>query len=155
MLLSRCNPQAHKEGDPMERSQDLLDAYTRLFDDLSRGRVPSVDEYVSDSPAVSAIGSDPEEWWMGPETMRQVVAAQLEALASQGAQFIPAGPEAWAEGDLGWVVDRPTIRLGDGKEVELRGTTIFHREHGAWKMIHQHASIGVPNDQVEAFRGVG
>jgi hypothetical protein len=25
----------------------------------------------------------------------------------------------------------------------------------SWTLVHQHASIGVPNDQVEAFRGVG
>jgi hypothetical protein len=34
------------------------------------------------------------------------------------------------------------------------GPFILCKEGGTWKLLHQHAAIGVPNDQVEAFRGV-
>jgi ketosteroid isomerase-like protein len=35
----------------------------------------------------------------------------------------------------------------------MRLTTILRKEGSGWKMAHQHASIGVPNEQVDAFRG--
>jgi SnoaL-like domain len=35
----------------------------------------------------------------------------------------------------------------------MRATTILQKESGRWKIVHQHSSIGVPNDQVEAFQG--
>jgi hypothetical protein len=137
----------------MERSQDLLDTYTRILDAFSRGG-GELDEFLSASPALSGIGTDPAEWWVGQETVRQILTAQLRAFADQGAQFMPSGAEAWAAGDLGWVIDQPTIRMRDGRKVPLRATTIFNREGGTWKMVHQHASIGVPNVEVEAFLGI-
>lgn len=33
-------------------------------------------------------------------------------------------------------------------------TTIVHREHGAWNVLHQHSSIGVPNEQVPVLAGM-
>jgi hypothetical protein len=68
----------------------------------------------------------------------------------------PSGEKAaaWTEQDVGWVIDQPTIHLNNGRAVQLRVTSIFRREDGAWKLVHQHSSIGVPNDTVEAFRDV-
>jgi ketosteroid isomerase-like protein len=61
--------------------------------------------------------------------------------------------EAWTDGDLGFVVDQPTVTLKDGRSVQMRATTILQKESGRWKIVHQHSSIGVPNEQVEAFQG--
>jgi ketosteroid isomerase-like protein len=101
---------------------------------------------------MSGIGTDPVEWWIGPEVVRTVIAAQFQALASQGGQFRPSDAEAWAAGELGWIIDRPTVRLQDGREVQMRATIIYEREDGAWKMVHVHTSIGVPNTEVDALR---
>jgi ketosteroid isomerase-like protein len=35
----------------------------------------------------------------------------------------------------------------------MRATTILQKESGRWKIVHQHSSIGVPNEQVESFQG--
>jgi ketosteroid isomerase-like protein len=134
----------------VERSQELLDLNRRF----SNGdfRDTSADQLVANSPAVSVIGTDPTEWFTDRAAIVQLLDAQLRA-SGQGMQTIPSNPQAWAEGDLGWVVDQPRLRLPNGVEVQLRITSIFHRESGTWKGVHQHVSIGVPNDQVEAFRG--
>jgi len=135
----------------LERSQELLDL-NRRFTGGEFDTVPA-DQFVSNSPAVSVIGTDPTEWFTDRAAIVQMLEAQRQAVG-QGIQNIPGNPQAWAEGDLGWVVDQPRLRLPNGVEVQLRVTTIFHREDGTWRGVHQHVSIGVPNDQVEAFRGL-
>lgn len=90
----------------------------------------------------------------GRETLAPILDAQFEGFRQLGATFNTSNARAWTDGDLGFVVDRPTVTLKDGRSVQIRGTTILHKEGGTWKMVHQHASIGVPNEQVDAFRGV-
>jgi hypothetical protein len=46
-------------------------------------------------------------------------------------------------GDVGWVVDRPTIELAGGGRFETRLTFVVHRQDGAWKIVHTHTSVGV------------
>jgi hypothetical protein len=46
-------------------------------------------------------------------------------------------------GDVGWVVDRPTIELAGGGRIETRLTFVLHRQDGAWTIVHTHTSVGV------------
>ena len=55
---------------------------------------------------------------------------------------------AYSEGSVGWTMDRVMVKLPKGAEIPVRHTRIFHREDGAWKMIHLHVSIAVPNDRI-------
>jgi len=108
---------------------------------------------MSASPAVSMIGTDPTEWSTDRALTVRMADQQSQASRATGLQYTPTDPRAWSDGDMGWVIDQPRLRLPNDAEVQMRATTIVHRENGAWKVVHQHASIGVPNDQVEAFRG--
>jgi adenylate cyclase len=45
-------------------------------------------------------------------------------------------------GEVGWTVDRPTIELATGERFETRLTFVFHREDGAWRIVHAHTSVG-------------
>jgi ketosteroid isomerase-like protein len=45
-------------------------------------------------------------------------------------------------GDVGWTVDRPTIELASGERFDTRLIRVFHREDGAWKIVHAHTSVG-------------
>jgi SnoaL-like domain len=136
----------------MQRSQDLFEAYQRMYHDLTQG-APLV-RFLAASADVTGIGTDPTERWADRETFLRAAGPQLEAFGQLGAQYIPQQAAAWTEQDVGWVIDQPTIRLHDGRAVQLRVTSIFRREDGDWKLVHQHSSIGVPNEAVEAFRGV-
>jgi adenylate cyclase len=90
------------------------------------------------------IGSDPNEWL---EDFDSVIHFYEEASAAVlGIQV--DNLKAYSEGTVGWVADRVTAKLPDGVEVPVRHTYIFHKENGAWKMVHLHASIGVPNEKI-------
>ena len=138
----------------MQRSSELLDTYTAMFRDIEGGRMTSVTDFLSSSDAVSAIGSDPNEYWMDRATLVPILQAQFSGFHELGGRFDTSRAVAWTDGNMGMVVDEPTITLDDGRSVHLRATTVFRKEGGAWKVVHQHASIGVPNEQVEAFRAV-
>jgi ketosteroid isomerase-like protein len=49
-----------------------------------------------------------------------------------------------SSGDLGYVVAIERSGVGDLPEYELRVTTLFRREHGAWKVIHRHGDPLTP-----------
>ncbi|GAC1513533.1 MAG: hypothetical protein NVS2B16_18630 [Chloroflexota bacterium] len=138
----------------MQQSQEVLDAYKHITQDIFGGRITSVNDVLSSSDGVSGIGTDPTEWWVGRESLAPILDAQFAAFRQLGATFNTSNTEAWIDGDVGFVVDQPTVTLKDGRSVHMRATTILHKEGGTWKLLHQHVSIGVPNDQVEAFRSV-
>src|SRR5215469_619011 len=100
----------------MEQSAELRELYNQLV----RGdlRNTPFDQLTSTRPAVSIIGTDPTEWSTDRAAIVQAMDAQRQA-SDQGVQTIPTDPQAWAEGDLGWVVDRPRLRLPNGTEVQL------------------------------------
>jgi hypothetical protein len=135
----------------MQRSQELLEAYTRMMEDFQDGRITTIHEVTSDSEAVSAFGSAGTEWarrehlapWMDP---------MWAAFRRLGMVVDTSRAEAWAEGDFGFVVDTPPLTLAEGQSVQLRWTGIFRKEGGAWKIVHQHGSFAAPSD-VETIKG--
>lgn len=134
----------------MERSQELLDAYIRAAEKLSQG-TDAPGELFSSFPDVSSFGTAPDEWWLGRDTLIQVVETERQAREGLGLSYLPGHPDAWAEGDFGWVTDQPVIRLPNGHEQAFRLTSVMHKENGTWKVVHQHFSLGVPNEEVEPF----
>ena len=133
----------------MQRSQELLDAYTQTLQRIQDGKIASINETLSTSDAVSIFGTEGTEW-LGRDQFVPVLDAQWAVLRQLGAR-IESHAEAWADGDVGFVVDSATLSLTGGPSVPMRWTTVFHKEDGSWKGVHQHASFGVPTDD-EAVR---
>lgn len=55
--------------------------------------------------------------------------------------------EAFSEGSVGWGATRLSITFPDGTLVSPRWTAVLHQEHGEWKFVQLHASIGVPDEE--------
>ena len=49
---------------------------------------------------------------------------------------------------MGWVVDQPTFFFPDGSSMQTRLTAVLRREDDAWKLVHMHVSVGVPDEEV-------
>lgn len=126
----------------METSDDvratMLDFYARV----TASDVASFDRLVSRDPAVLVIGTAPEEWVTERDRLRFGFEAEGLGITS-GPD--PAGHE---NGDVGWFVDRPTYRFPDGSEMRTRLSSILQREEGAWRIVHMHVSVGVPDEEV-------
>jgi class 3 adenylate cyclase len=104
---------------------------------------PSATDFITTDPDAIGLGTDPDEYLVGPE-LAQLLRAQIQA--SGRTIVVPGRLEAFQEGSFGWVVDTPTWTMSDGFEVQIRWTLLFRREGADWKCVHFHTSIGVPNE---------
>ena len=133
----------------MEQSDELRDLALRYYEAVATSDLSFFDRLVSRQEGAVFIGTDPNELWEGFEALREALRAQGEAMADAGLEIVPGQLRAYREGSVGWVVDPgSSFRLLDGPEIPIRGTAIFHREDGEWKLVHGHSSIGVRNEEL-------
>lgn len=127
----------------MEPGPDIVRAMLHFYDRLSAKDVDSFDSIVSADPATLVIGTSPGEW----VTERDRLRFGFEA---EGMTIEPGPrPSGWRNGDTGWYVDEPTYTFpGDGGRMHTRLSAVLQREEGAWKIVHMHVSVGVPDEEV-------
>ncbi len=124
----------------MQESAAVTQAWLRFCDGVSEGRVQDFDDIVSEE-AELIIGTAPGENVSDRKDMRFGFETEGVTLRSRSAR-------GFEEGTLGWVVDEPRFGLPDGSAMDCRVTAILRNEAGAWRLVHAHFSVGVPDDQV-------
>jgi len=130
----------------MERSSDIELLIRALYESFSNGDPEPAEAMFAGKPDVLMIGTDPEEWWVGRETILDRWRNQLDEMA--GFRLEPGAEiRAFSEGDVGWFADQPSFVAPDGSRVPGRFTAVVHREAGSWRIVQGHASIGVPNEE--------
>ena len=87
----------------------------------------------------------------GQRHARGVGAELAHAFRTTGMRITATNPAAYAEGAIGWVIDRPTFETAAGGSMQTRMAAIFRREGDDWQVVHVHNSMSVPNAQVEGF----
>jgi len=118
----------------------------RFYDALRAGDAGAFDEVVSPDAATVFIGSAPGDWITDREHLRA-------GFRPPGVRIEDTDPQAWTEGSIGWAADRPTMFFG-GDPVRTRLTGVWRLEDGAWRMVHMHVSLGVPDrEAAELQRG--
>ena len=131
----------------MEPSEEIRRVVHRWLVANRDGDVDGVMARISEHPGLLAIGTDPGEWWHGPE--RAVWRRQIEE--SGGFPLDWGEIEAWEEGSVGWA--GMTMKLGaldgDGPNTQARATYVLHLENGEWKLVQVHWSIpGMANAEL-------
>jgi hypothetical protein len=124
----------------MEEASDLTQTWHRFCDRISAGDVDTFDDLVSHEATV-VIGTAPGEWVADRDQMRF-------GFETEGIELTPADPIAWAEGSLGFVLDRPQFQLPDGSRIDARVTAVLRLEDEVWRVVHSHFSVGVPDEEV-------
>jgi hypothetical protein len=130
----------------MERSAELEDLTRELYAAVSSGDAGFFERHLSRGESCVVIGTAPDEWWEDYATALGPIRKQM---ASVGAnlELVEGNVRAFHSGGVGWVADRPTIKLGD-KAVLCCHTSVFEREEGGWRIVQHHFSIGVANEVV-------
>ncbi len=127
----------------MESSQSVADALGAIYAAISEGDAGVLAGALSNKQGVVFIGTDPDEWYEDADEIGEMLKAQ----AAAGIRVRPGKITAYSEGSVGWASDRGTFVLPDGSEVPFRATVVFHEEDGLWKVVQEHASVGVPNEE--------
>ena len=125
----------------MQQSAGVRDAMLRFYDRLSASDVASFDQLVSQEPATLIIGTAPGEWVTERDRMRF-------GFETEGVRIQAGEPAGYEEGSMGWVVDEPAFFFPDGSAMKTRLTAVLRREDEAWKLVHMHVSVGVPDEEV-------
>ena len=129
----------------MQKSTELRDLTLRWMEAWSSGDFGFFERHFAQQDGLLVIGTDPEEWWVGYDTVIQVLGAQIEEMS--GISIVGSDPQAYTEGTAGWAADRLTFKFPDGTEMSARFTLVFHREDGDWKFVQIHGSFGIPNEE--------
>lgn len=125
----------------MRESADVRDAMLRFYDRLSASDVASFDQLVSREAATLIIGTAPGEWVTERGQMRF-------GFETEGVRIEAGGPVGYEEGSMGWVVDQPTFFFPGDASLQTRLSAVLCREDAAWKLVHMHVSVGVPDEEV-------
>jgi hypothetical protein len=138
----------------MQHSDDVRDAFVRFLADVSSGSDAWADRFACTEDGASLIGTDDTEWYQGG-AMRAAWTWLAHAFRTTGTRIVATDPSAYAEGAIGWVIDRPTFETAAGGRMQTRMTCIFRRDGDDWQIVHVHNSLSVPNERVEGFEDFG
>lgn len=129
-----------------KHSPELEAVARRFFRATSTRDGAAMRNLLSRSTNLRFIGTAPDEIWHGT-TLRE----GIEAHFNEAPAFLideEVFGEAYETGDTGWAIFGRRITMdGTQAPIDFRFTLIFTLEDGAWKILHRHASVGIPNTQ--------
>ena len=126
--------------DMMAPSAEVLATVRELYRRMLAGESEAANDLISTDPATVFIGSA-GEWIDDQAALRSGTQVDTEGLV------MGDHPVAYARGDVGWFADQPSWLFADGTRAEMRMSAVLQRERGAWRVVHSHLSIGVPDDE--------
>ena len=125
----------------MQQSDEVRDAVRRFYERLSAGDVEGTEATIAD---------DAEAFVIGTQRIGSGRGAWLDSVrenAQMGIVFEAGSIRAWAEGEMGWAVDEPTIVVPGGPRLPMRMTAVLRRQPGGgYRLLHQHYSWAVPDE---------
>lgn len=130
----------------MQPSDELKNIVLQNYRDhaLPGGSLEVVRRCYSHQEGTLFIGTDPKEWLKGYEAIYHYI----EMFSGGGIQIQVNYIEAWCEGSVGWSVDVVTLKLKDSTNIPLRHTHVFQKENEAWKIVHTHVSVAIPDKKL-------
>lgn len=130
----------------MQRSAGVRDGILRFYKRFSAGEAAEFAEGLAQAEGVSVIGTAPGE---GDDDRDDWITTYGRMMQGEmaGTRLEGRDPRAYEEGPLGWGVDEPHFVFPDGSRLPTRLTAVLCEEHGEWKVVHLHFSVGVPDEQ--------
>ncbi len=135
----------------MDASEELKNATCQFYEYQASGDFNAILRLVARHEGTVIVGTDPKELWIGYDAIKR----SLDVAPPEGGvgfKIIPGELCAFVEGTTGWIVDPyARMQVEGGRMIPIRVTTIFHQEDGEWRIVHQHYSIPVPNEQADEY----
>lgn len=128
----------------MEESAELVAVTKRYLAAFESGDTATLLNLFSRSEHISLIGSDPAEWMVGTHLL-PVLEAQFHELA--GMRIEVDDLHAWTASGAGWSIARTVVHFG-ARATPMRWTLVWTLDHGSWRIVHNHNSTGVTNEEL-------
>jgi ketosteroid isomerase-like protein len=116
----------------------------RYAEAVRTGDLDTVASLIDDQDEVLVIGTDPEEWWKGRETVLGVYRAQQAEMGDTVGISTLDLETASEIGEAGWFAGRIRLQVPTG-ELPLRVSGTARRRGEEWKIVHMHVSVGAEN----------
>ena len=126
---------------PSSGIQALVERYAEA---VRVGDLDTVEQLIDDGDDVLVIGTDPEEWWKGRDTVLGVYRAQQAEMGDTVGVSTLELDTATEIGDAGWFAGRIRLQVPTG-ELGLRVSGTVRRRGGEWRIVHMHVSVGAEN----------
>lgn len=129
----------------MQPSADILTGLATFYERFSAHDPDGFADILATGAGVLVIGTAPGE---GHDRRDDWIATYRQFIGQTGLrlQGCPE-PRGFAEGPVGFVVDTPRFVLPDGSFIPTWLTAFLRQESRAWKVVHLHFSVGVPDDK--------
>lgn len=131
----------------MQESPEVREAMLRYYGCVGNADFDGADSLVTLGDVAIVVGTGPGEGHDDRDSWVRGFRSQVEALPGVRIEA-GASPRAYAEGSVGWLLDEPTWVLPDGTRVPTRWTSVLRQEDGAWRLVHMHVSLGVPDEKM-------
>ncbi len=136
----------------MEESSEVRDALRTFYERFSAHDPDGFADIIATTDGVSVIGSGPGE---GHDDRDAWIGTYAEFIPQLGMRLEGgASPRGWAEGSVGFAIDEPRFLMPDGSFLPTRLTGVVRKEGDAWKIVHLHFSVGVPDEEAVQPRPV-
>jgi uncharacterized protein (TIGR02246 family) len=129
-------------GSPEVAASEVRAVHQQWFDRTTTKDLDGLMEHVA--PEIVSYEHAGPLQYVGIGDVREVCRRGLETSPARIDFDIPdLTVRAYGDFAVAWGLDRIVI---DGVEVRSRGTRVFQRRDGDWRMIHQHLSVPVAGD---------
>lgn len=132
-------------GMGFQRSPELEAVVRRLWKVFTSGSVEALSNMISSSPDVRFVLSADDHWIAGSDDLVRNVAARSSLMDIERIELDRL--EAFEIDEVGWGACTVTVFYRSGDSHSYRSTTTFAVEQGVWKVVQQHSSVGVPEEQ--------
>src|SRR5688572_14397285 len=107
----------------MERSTELEDLTRKMYYAVSNADAGFFERYLSRGDSCVVIGTAPHEWWGNYAAALDPIRTQM-ASVGDAVELVAGDLRAYHEGDVGWVADQPTLKVG-AVAASCRHTSVF------------------------------
>lgn len=123
----------------MEKSEAVRRAGIAVYEALNQHDEAAITQYFDSGPDHLSVGTGADEVWHGGDVVAKNFSEQFRQMPEL--RFTPGEIEAFADGDVGWLFDQPTVSGPGMPDTPARLTAVLQRHGSDWKVVHSHLSV--------------
>ena len=133
----------------VEHAPEIEELVRKLNDAYRSGDIDTVTRSLSSDSATMVVGSDASEVARGRDEAASMLRGDVDQRPADAPGWSIEEIDAFREGDVAWATVLGPYPIGEADAIPARGSVVFRREDGDWKIVNWTFSLAVPNDALE------